>query len=301
MKKVILTVALAFGLGLAASAQLLNVNSVSKVDMPENIKADHAFLSPQGDYVVFSEIGNSGLKTLDLATGKVAVVSPMASSVEVAFTADGNNVVFRENSFNNHRRFTAVKSFNRADASTVTLVKPTRELQGIAVNGNTAVTVASGRSAARALDGAKASTSRPVLSIDRGMLYKTVNGKTTKFSPLGEGSFSYLWPSISPDGSKVVFKAAGYGAYVCNIDGTGLTALGTLSAPVWYNNDIVVAMVTENDGVTTTKSTIVAVSIDGKEKQALTDDSVVAVLPSVADGNVMFTTVDGGLYLINLK
>ena len=301
MKKVILTVALALGLGLSASAQLLNVGSIDKINLPDGVKADHAYLSPTGDYLVFSEIGHAGLKSLDLNSGTVTVVSPAASGMDVKFTADGNQVVFRENSFNNHRRFTSVKAFDKTNAKTVTLVKPTRELQGVAVEGNTAVTVAAGRSGARALDGGKIAVSRPVFSIDRGMMYKTVNGKTTAFSPLGEGSFSYLWPSLSPDGLKVVFYAAGYGTYTCDLDGGNLTPVGRFIAPVWYNNDVLVAMVDENDGVTTTKSTIMAVSADGSETQALTDDSLVAMLPAVAGNTIVFTTVDGGLYSITLK
>ncbi len=301
MKKVLLTVALVLGLGLTASAQLLNVGSIDKINLPDGVKADHAYISPSGDYLVFSELGQSGLKSLDLNSGSVTVLSPAASGFDVNFSADGKQVVFRENSFNNHRRFTSVKAYDMANAKTSTLVKPTRELQGVAVEGNTAVTVTSGRSSTRALNGTKASASRPVFSIDRGMMYKTVNGKTSAFSPLGEGSFSYMWPSLSPDGQKVVFYAAGYGTYTCDLDGGNLTRVGTFIAPVWYNNDVIVAMVTENDGVTTTKSTIMAVAANGSETQALTDDSLVAVLPAVSGNTIVFTTVDGGLYSITLK
>lgn len=287
------------GLGAGAHAQLVDVASIQAI--PTDMKVERAYISPAGDYLVVAELGHQGLKQIDVATGDVTLLAPEASAFGVTFSANGGNVVYRENSFKDNRRYTAVKSYDRTTGRTTTLVKPTRDLQGVAVEGNTAVTVNSGRSAARALDGAGMTLTRPVFSIDRGMLYKTVDGRTTAFSPLGEGSFSYLWPSLSPDGTKVVFYAAGYGAYTCNLDGSNLTSIGQFRAPVWLNDNVVVAMADENDGVTTTKSTIVAISADGTTTQTLTDDSVVAMLPAVAGNNIVFTSVEGGLYTITLK
>ncbi|MDY6252358.1 MAG: hypothetical protein SPL48_06515, partial [Bacteroidales bacterium] len=56
-------------------------------------------------------------------------------------------------------------------------------------------------------------------------LYVARNGKVRNLHPV-DGVTGYLWSSISPDGTKIAFVAAGKGLYVCDLNGKVLYELG---------------------------------------------------------------------------
>lgn len=47
-------------LALATSAQIIDVESMTKVDLPAGVTADRAVLSPTGDFVVAASIQDAG-------------------------------------------------------------------------------------------------------------------------------------------------------------------------------------------------------------------------------------------------
>ena len=150
---------------------------------------------------------------------------------------------------------------------------------------------------------AKADKKTPVAFIEYGQLMLTSNGKTVTLSPNGTEGQSYLWPSVSPDGTKVLYYLAGQGAFTCNIDGTDVQHIGYIRAAKWYDNNIVVGMHDTDNGEFVTSSEVIAYSADGKEKQVLSDASTMAMYPTVsANGKkISFTTPSGEAYIINVK
>lgn len=147
----------------------------------------------------------------------------------------------------------------------------------------------------------KAATAQPVVSIHYGHLEVTTpDGKTVTLDPQGRGS--YLWPQLSPDGTKIVYYLARHGCFVCNLDGSDVRPLGYLHGARWINNDAVVGFQDYDDGAVTYKSAIVAADLQGTH-QTLTDESIIGLNPSVsADGSrIAFATTAGELYVINLK
>ncbi|MCM1033464.1 MAG: hypothetical protein NC405_06880 [Odoribacter sp.] len=301
MKKTLLSICLLCG-SLICSAQLVEVQKVEKVAMPEGHAVSMAALSPDGSYAVVSPISGQGLATLDLSTGSTKIISYEASPVMVQFSADGSHVIYRESSYDGaHRRFVALKSYDVKSTRNTTLVAPSRNLQGFSVEGNTAVAVENGRAKARSVSGSAvtATTLRPTLSIDHGQLCITTAGTTKVLSPLGIKANSYLWPSLSPDGSRIAFFAVGCGAFTCDLNGNDVKPLGMLRAVCWLDNNILVGMDDHDNGIVTTKSALVAVSADGAATQTLTDDAVVAIFPSAGGSRISFTTPAGDLYLID--
>lgn len=300
MKKVFIS-ALLLCSGVFSYAQL-NVASIEKVALPEGVTANKATISPDGSYVVFSRMEKSGLHRLDLGSNTLTTVSEKGITFGLQISQDGSTVVFRENSFDkNHLRKTALKSMNVATGKETTIVKPTRELQGFEVRGAQVMAMNNGKLTTKSLTGA-ATVSAPVASIKGGQLYVTVNGKTTNISPQGTDCQSYLWPSVSPDGTKVVYYLARRGCYVCDLDGSNPTYLGSIRAPRWFDDATVVGMNDYDNGENVTASKIVAVSIDGSKGQNLTNDASMAMYPSVSnDGKIAYTTPAGELYIININ
>jgi Tol biopolymer transport system component len=288
---------LALGFSMSAMGQVLNVTSIDKVNLPD--KAAVAAISPQGDYLLLTSATNQGLNKLDLTSGQTQTLSNAPSAGHnVKISPDGQTVVYREGSFNNkHLRMSTLKSVNLATGASQVLVKPTRNLQGYAVDATSVGAVNKGKYSNKAIGTAKAQK-LPVLSINKGQLMITVNGKTRQLSPNGT-QFSYMWASLSPDGTKVLFYQAAHGTYVCNLDGTDVRKVGKMRAPVWYDDNTIVGMMDLDDGEFIYASTIVAATLDGT-MQTLTDDSVIAMYPHAAAGKIAFSTPAGEAYIINV-
>ena len=290
--------ALTLGFSMSAMGQVLNVTSIDKVNLPD--KASVAAISPQGDYLLLTNATNQGLTKYDLTSGQTQTLSTAPSAGHnVKISPDGQTVVYREGSFNKkHLRVSSLKSLNLATGVSQELVKPTRDLQGYAVDATTAVAVNKGKYSKKAIGTAKAQN-LPVLSINKGQLMITMNGKTRQLSPRGT-EYSYMWASLSPDGSKVLFYQAAHGTYVCNLDGSNVQKVGKMRAPVWYDDNTVVGMMDLDDGEFIYASTIVAATLDGM-MQTLTDDSTVAMYPHAIAGKIVFSTPAGEAYIINVS
>lgn len=300
MKNVFLTLALCASF--SCMAQVFTVGSIDKVNIPMNSNAKVAAISPQGDYLLLTDCTNKGLAKFDLRTNATTTLSNAQSAgYDVKISQDGQTVVYREATFTaDHLRHVALQATNVSTGSSQQLLAPTRNLQGVAVEGATAAFVNKGKMRAKGLNAAKADVSAPVLSISNRQLMITKNGKTSVFSPNGTDK-SYIWESVSPDGSKALYFVMGHGTYVCNIDGSGLKKIGNMRAPKWWDNNTIVGMMDYDDGEAVYASTIVAADLNGN-KQTLTDGSQIAMYPEVspASGKIAFSTPAGEAYIINV-
>lgn len=286
---------------LCMHGQLLEVQSVERVNLPAGMTVSAAELSPDGTQAAVASMDGTGLSLIDLASGSEKKISNNGSIRMLKFSQDGRFVVYRTNTFDSaHRRYSAVNAYDSQSGDTRTIVSPTRNLQGFAVSGSTAVAVDNGRAQNVALSGST-TASMPVASIDLGRLMITENGVTRQLSPLGIRANSYLWPTISPDGTRVAFFAVGCGAFTCRLDGSDLQSLGMLRAVKWLNNNVLVGMDDHDNGEVTLESALVAVSTDGSVTQRVTGPEYVAVFPTTAQDKIAFTTPNGELYIINLK
>ena len=299
MKKVLLALALCASFG--ATAQLVSVASVDKVDIAQGTSVSKvAAISPQGDYILVTTDYNRGLTKVDLATGSSQVISQaQGAGHDVHISSDGTTVVYREKSTKDRMQMTSVKSKNLATGAERQLVEPARTVQAVAIDGNTAVTIEGGKLQQQSLVGGQARVSAPVLSSENFQLMITQDGNKREFMPLGK-QYRYIWASMSPDAGKVLFVCSGKGAYVCNTDGTGLRWLGRYQAPKWMNNELVVAMDCTDDGEVFTSSQIVVLDLNGT-KQVLTGDDVIAMYPLPAIGKIAFSTPTGEAFIINLN
>ena len=127
-------------------------------------------------------------------------------------------------------------------------------------------------------------------------LYITVDGVEKACRPV-EGSNGYCWGKMSPDGTKVVFLAAGKGLYVADINGDVIAALGNYSAPVWFGNSHLVGENSTDDGHQYHSSQILLLDLDGNSQQLTRPESMSMSPAAAIDANrVVYTTVDGRLY-----
>ena len=276
-------------------AQLVEIQSVDKIDLPEGVSVNQATISPDGSFVVFSQNTKGGLHKMDLASKEINMISATGNSFDLKIAVDGT-VVFRESrTAENKLRYTSLKAVDARGLET-TLVAPTRDLNGFAVNGTNVMTVDNNKVEAKSLNGGVA-VQMPVASIRYGQL--CIDGKV--ISPNGQDGASYLWPSISPNGTKVCYYLVTKGCYVANIDGSNPVYIGQLRATRWLNDLTVVGMNDLDDGSVVTSSKLIAASIDGQVKQELTVGESLAMFPSTNGKRIAYSTPMGDLFIINLK
>jgi len=302
MKKIIF--ALSLLLATAAQAQIMNVSSIEPLNVnQEKDKVMQAVaISPQGDYLLLSTDTKQGLVKWDLATSSSSTVTTDAGAgSDVRISADGQQLVYGKISYKDKRRHEEVKSVDLMTGKKQTLVKATRHLQGFEVENGTAATVTDGAVRLHSLKkGITPAMTRPVLTSHHLKLYITRSGETTMLAPNGANE-RYIWASLSPDGNRVLYYVSGHGAFVCDINGRNVLAMGNLTAPKWWDNNTIIGMNETDDEYSIISSSIVARTLDGQE-QTLTGDDVIATypLPSQQSGKIAFSTPDGNIYLIHV-
>lgn len=297
MKHLLFTLAVC--LPLTAAAQVFNVRSVDKVTLPGEGKVVAA-ISPDGSHLLLTGETNRGLESFDLKTGQTkTLTTAQGAGYDVRYAPDGKTIVYHETSFT-PLRMTALKSINPETGAAREITPASRDLQGFTLNGTNASVVRAGKLKAYSLNGLKA-VAAPTLSISNRQLMMSKGGKAKVFSPNGT-QYSYLWPSISPDGQKVLYYVCGKGAYVCDLSGKNVQPLGMMRAPKWYDNNTVVGMLDTDDGEVITSSAIIAATLSGQH-QTLTDATVIAQYPKpcAQAGKIAFSTPAGEAYIINLK
>ena len=141
-------------------------------------------------------------------------------------------------------------------------------------------------------------------SVEGSVLNICVDGVSRSYSPV-ESYAGYCWPSVSPDGKKVMFVAAGKGIVVTDLQGNIISRPGTsrMEAPVWFGDNHIVAMNATDDGHQISSSQIVLMTLDGSQTQALTRPETMSMFPSACGtaSKVVYNTIDGRLYQLIVK
>ena len=275
MKKIFLLLAMA--VPMMAFAQLIEVTSTERVAASADAKV--AAFSPNGDYLLLTNTSNQGLQRLDLATKQATVLTKAdGAGYNVQVSRDGKQIVYREVITNASKsRVSNIIRLDLAANKAQVVAKQQSHLAAMVVDAN-----------------------RPSFSIKDQQLMMTKNGKTINFSPNGT-QYSYHWASLSPNGQKVSYYISAVGCFVCDIDGKNIQFIGhNCYAPVWYNDEIIIASDTKDDGHVITESAIVAYDLKGN-KQVLTKGDHIAVFPQTAEGKIAYSTSEGEIYVMNIK
>ena len=277
MKKIFLSLVLAVPMMVAA--QVFEVTSMTKLDTPKSTDTKVTGISPDGSYILLTSGSSKGLQRFDIDTKQTTTLSTAdGAGYNVQVSNDGKEIVYRE---------TYVGKDKLRKNNIIRKNFTTKRVQTIA---------RAQRNSKRMVTSDKLTS----VSIQNRLIVLTRNGLTTTLAPNGQNE-SYIWPSISPDGTKLCYYVAGNGCWVSNIDGSNPQYIAhACRAAQWYDNNTLVAMADEDDGNFTTASAIVAYTLDGK-KQVLTDDSMIAMYPYAAKNAIVFSTIEGETYLLNVK
>ena len=278
MRKTLLLIAIAC-VSMVAHAQVLKIVSMQQIATPNKMDGKVVGISPKGDYLLLTDMSNTGLVRYDLASKATTIITEAeGAGWDVKISQDGNKITYRQRHDNNPLIRHDIMQYNIADGKAVVRAQAQR---------GTAQLVAA--------------DAKSTVSVNEDLhLVLNHNGKNIILTPNG-ASEAYNWPSISPDGSKILYYVSGKGCFVCDINGNNVQKITNhCRAAKWYDNNTIVGMADEDDGKVLTASAIVAYTLDG-QSQILVNKSMMAIYPFAAEGKIAFSTAAGEMYLLNVK
>ena len=268
-------------------AQLVTVTN--RMELPVSISGYYPILNQDGSALLYTSENYYGLNLYQIESKENRVISTdEGTGFKPCFQEAENKVYFTKTIRTNMRQSKVLQSYDR-ESDDVSIASAKELMPSISEK----------TLARRAVSPASNATAAFTNSLK---LFVEKAGNVIQLNPVGEGA-RYIWGSLSPDGAKVLFTATGKGTFTCNIDGSELMEVGYLNAPVWYDNNLVVGMIDQDNGDYVTASSVVMKTIDGKISQVLSTSSEIAMHPSssVEGGRIAYNTLDGKIIVLNLK
>lgn len=277
----------------------INVRSTEKIPLDARTDWHMPRFAPDGSAVFVTTSDFTGIWRYDLTTRSLSQVTDAPhAGYGFAVAADGSHVTFRTSTIDPVSHVRAQKIIEKDIAGGVeTTVASGRDLPAPQFD-RSAFALAKGISAAAPQEQAVT-----YLGIENTKIVVQVNGIRKILDPFKNGS--YIWPSLAPDGTKILASAVGVGAFVCNLDGKVLMRLGKRNAPSWTRDGKwIVYMKDVDDGQKLLSSDLYCVSADGAKQARLTRTSRrMEMYPecSRVDNAIVYSTAEGEVYLMRYE
>lgn len=294
MKKFVLMVAAMAAL--TAQAQIVEVQSTSQLLKGVDSDMYYPVISSDGSKLLYTTENFVGLKMYDFKEDVTLKISDAErAGLDASFSRDGKSVYYVTQMIKDGKNIRQAKSYNLVAKKELAISAEGRVVRKpLALKGGVMT----------AVDGDISATVKNATTVrtEGSVLYIGINGVEKAYTPV-ESHAGYLWESLSPDGTKVLFFVAGKGIYITDLNGNILQFLGNYEAPVWYGDNCVVAMNAKHNGYQHISSQIVMMTIDGEKFQELTKPESMTMNPTTSydAGKVVYNTIDGRLYQMNIN
>jgi Tol biopolymer transport system component len=262
-------------------------------------------ISPDGKQLLVTRPKSKGLYLISSKSGEKRTITEMdGAGYEPLFSADGRYICFKSDEFLDKRRVSSLQKIDLNSGDTVILEKNIRNITRPASTGNSIVYLVNGSLQTRKIADKTLKSSEietyVLLEDLTPVLYKS--GVKQIFKPGGDGS--YIWVSLSPDKTKMVYYLVGKGTFVSDLDGNVLASIAKLNAPKWLNNQLIIGMDDTDDGYRVITSELIAFSITTGKRFDLTstnERNEMYPYPFPDGKRIAFKTSEGKLYIMNVK
>jgi len=263
-------------------------------------------LNPDGTLLLFTGENYQGLWYKSLFEWKLENITKEPGAGYDAAFSDNNQLVFRENKFIHGKKYSSLNSYNFTSKKSVRLDDNIRDLR-IYKNyenkadiyfKNSQIEFVSTQSSLSK----NSSNEIYVYTEDSKIVLNEINQKRY-LEPLGKGF--YLWLSLSPDKSKLLFTFAGKGTYVTDLEGNILNKIGYANYPSWSKDgNWILFMKDLDDGEKIIKSNIYVANLNTGKYYKLTDeDDDISLYPTWGRNNteIFYNSIEGQIRVIKLK
>jgi Tol biopolymer transport system component len=302
MKKslsVFLRLLILYSLVAASAAAQIKIISSEQLPLESSRAWTRPQFSPNGQAVYFTSSDFDGIWEYSLTTKSARqITSDPKSGSAFSVSRDGKQITYRKTTTINRRRKHDIMVQNLADG------KPSVVASGTDLStpifDESRVIYTSGSKTYNLLR-KPSSLAVAVLGTENTKIVLNKGGRKVLLDPLTDGH--YVWPSLSPDGRRIVAYEMDRGTFVCDVDGSNLVKLGKRAAPSWTRSGKwIVYMEDRDDGHQLLSSEIVAVSPDGKKTVRLTATTdLMEMNPrcSPTEDKIVYDSPDGKVYLLN--
>jgi Tol biopolymer transport system component len=302
MRSWILTVVLAGSY--AISAGQIRITNTQTLPLPPNQFWMAPGWAPDGRafYVTSSEY--RGLWRYELASAAlVQITDDAGAGYGWAVSADGTQVVYRR-TLNGLRPGDRTQEIVRVDLATgsSTTLTGASSVDTPVFSGDILLVNDVRRGFVTLGNDEPAAGTVALLGIENTKISLLKNGRKALLDPFGDGS--YIWPSLSPDGKRLLAYDMARGAFVCDLEGNAPVRLGRIDAPAWTRNGAwIISMHEKNDGHVITGADLYATTPDGATKIQLTNTPVAELAPSCSpvDNRILCSTADGMILVLTYE
>jgi Tol biopolymer transport system component len=291
----------------AGALQAQNVKVVSNEQLTKLHDGEFVVsgVSPDGKKVLASSPGFKGLVMIDVNLKKITgITNDAGAGLEPSISPNGLNVFFRSDEFIGVKKYSSLSVYDISNGKTTIIESRKRELSPPVVFNNQLIYSAAGKQNQKLISPGNLKGTKDcvyvVLENLLPVLY--INGIRTPVTPKGDGN--YIWVSLSPDKSRLLFNYGGRGTFVSDLNGKITADLGRLNAPRWLNNEIVIGMNDKDDGSRILSSDIVCYFLNSGKMINLTltsDRTEMYPLPFPDGKRLVYQTLAGELYVMTLK
>ena len=290
-----------------AMAQVFTSVSMEKVRGSEPGDVRMAGISRDGRYALVTTMNNHGLERVALDDGsRVRLSDADGAGFSPVISDDGGVVMHCSDSCGEgHLRLTAIDVTDVEAGTTQRVMQPVHDLVSYRLCGSEAEVEAGGTAVRRRVSARqRAAGTRPTVDCNDLKLQLTRDGHTVTLTPNGDDEDTrYIWASISPDGTRILYHVSTEGTFVCDLEGGNVQFVAyDCLAPQWYDDNTIVGMRTRDDDLNIVSSAIVSYTLDGARQQ-LTPDSDVLLYPfcSASTGRIVCARGNGEMVVLNVS
>lgn len=232
MKRLLIILTLVFNVVFSQTVKIVEDKPITAL---KEGKFCYPMISPDGKFLLMSKENRQGLWMKDLSSGRIKrITNASGAGLDPVFSFDGNEILFRENKIINGKIFSSLKSYNLKTQKVFLKEDNIRDLKFLKTTNNVSKSYLKQNEIAQIFTSASLSktTSDDIsVAVDMNKIVLYQNGVKKYLSPAGDGY--YIWPSVSPDKSKLLFTLAGKGTYVSDLQGNILKKIGYANFPSW--------------------------------------------------------------------
>ncbi len=286
-------------------ASYLKIGSTKQVS-PKSI-GDYTIVGvcPDGKSMLVTKSLYTGLYLMDLKSGKIRTLTNLpGAGYQPAFSKDGRSLVFRTDDFSEKKRTSNLYIIRLESGDTTVLLRKGRIVSPPVVVGNDIAYTVNEK---LKTDGFGWSPmghpiEKTFVLLEDLLPIVWSEGNKRVYKPGGEGA--YIWVSLSPNRTQMVYHLAGKGTFVSDLYGRILLSADDLTNPKWLNNNYIVGIKPRGYGSGYPSTDLVAFCVKTGKKSIITNTADVNELnPHPFDNgrSIAYQTSTGTFHIIKLK